>query len=82
MVLFVKMFLWFFGFFVFIYMGVEMLKNIREVMNVRSGKGKLVFYKIFGVGFFIFFFNLLSILFWFGIYGSIFVKIVEFFDVN
>ncbi|MCU9590824.1 LysE family translocator [Bacillus velezensis] len=79
---FVKTFLWLFGFFVLTYTGVETLKNIREAMNVRSGKGKPAFYKTFGAGFFISLSNPLSILFWLGIYGSILAKTAESFDAN
>ncbi|WP_186365633.1 LysE family transporter, partial [Bacillus velezensis] len=36
----VKRFLWVLGFFVVRYRGVERVKNMREGMNVRRGKGK------------------------------------------
>ncbi|KXZ20075.1 amino acid transporter [Bacillus nakamurai] len=78
----VKTFLWLFGFFVLTYTGIETLKNIREAMNVRSGRGKPAFYKTFGSGFFISLSNPLSILFWLGIYGSILAKTAESFNAN
>ncbi len=68
---YVKAFLWLFGFMVLLYTGFESIKDAGKITSRQMRGGSTPLYKSFLSGFFMSFFNPLSILFWLGIYGSI-----------
>ncbi|RSL34072.1 amino acid transporter [Salibacterium salarium] len=70
----VKTFLWLFGFFVLVYIGVESIKGATNAITVRSQRSRQPLSKSFLSGFFLSLCNPLTILFWLGIYGSIVAK--------
>lgn len=74
---FLKTFLWLFGFFVLTYTGIESLVKAKEVSLMRGAGEKGSYRKSFLSGLVISLSNPLSIMFWLGIYGSIFAKTVE-----
>ncbi|MCD4838935.1 LysE family translocator [Neobacillus sedimentimangrovi] len=70
---FMQIFLWLFGFFVLLYIGMETIKNAGKVhLNHTRGRDPLT--KSFFTGFFMSISNPLTILFWLGIYGSVLAK--------
>jgi L-lysine exporter family protein LysE/ArgO len=73
---FVKAFLWTFGFFVLVYTGIESVVGAIRLDN-KSRQSHDSYYKTFMSGFFMALSNPISILFWLGIYGSIFAKIAS-----
>lgn len=66
----VKMFLWFFGFFVLVYTGIESLMAAKK-HTFTTSRVNLRYSKSYFSGFFMSLLNPLSILFWIGIYGAI-----------
>lgn len=71
---FIKAFLWFFGFFLLVHIGVESIKDAGKIAAAYTrGYGESLF-KSFVSGFLMSLFNPLSILFWLGIYGSVLAK--------
>ncbi|SFP45935.1 LysE family transporter [Salibacterium halotolerans] len=70
----VKTFLWLFGFFILVYIGVESLKGESGAITVTSRRSSPPLIRSFGSGFFMCLCNPLSIVFWLGIYGSIVAK--------
>ncbi|MDQ0300681.1 threonine/homoserine/homoserine lactone efflux protein [Salibacterium salarium] len=70
----VKTFLWLFGFFVLVYIGIESVKGAANTITVRSQRKEQPIMKSFLSGFFMSLCNPLTILFWLGIYGSIVAK--------
>ncbi|SES92089.1 LysE family transporter [Paenibacillus sp. NFR01] len=71
---FIKAFLWFFGFFLLVYTGIESIKTAGKITTASTrGYGESHF-KSFWSGFLMSLFNPLSILFWLGIYGSVLAK--------
>ncbi|RSL30579.1 amino acid transporter [Salibacterium salarium] len=73
----VKTFLWLFGFFVLVYIGIESVKGAANTITVRSQRKEQPMIKSFLSGFFMSLCNPLTILFWLGIYGSIVAKTAD-----
>lgn len=74
---FMKTFLFFFGFFVLMYTGIESLLTAKNVdINIRN-QWETPLVKSFISGFLMSLLNPLTILFWLGIYGSILAKTSE-----
>lgn len=71
---FIKAFLWFFGFFVLVYTGVESIINAGQISDADMRGSEDSLFKSYMSGFLMSLFNPLSILFWLGIYGSILAK--------
>ncbi|MGF7049881.1 threonine/homoserine/homoserine lactone efflux protein [Paenibacillus sp. DS2015] len=80
---FIKAFLWLFGFFVLVYIGIESIKDagaISSSVEMRGSDASLG--RTFISGFLLAILNPLSILFWLGIYGSILAKAVNEFPMQ
>ncbi|OAB25520.1 amino acid transporter [Paenibacillus macquariensis subsp. defensor] len=73
---FMKTFLWTFGSFVLLYIGIETLKNINATPEI-SARGTQSGMNSFRSGFLMALMNPLNILFWLGIYGSILANSVQ-----
>lgn len=71
---FMQAFLWSFGSFVLIYTGIEGMYHARKADIYDQRQEEVTSMKSFLSGFLISISNPLTILFWFGIYGSILVK--------
>lgn len=69
----IKLFLWSFGAFVLIYTGIESVKNANQI-SISNTRNDDSIIKSFFSGFFMSLSNPLTILFWFGIFGSILAK--------
>ncbi|AWB47046.1 amino acid transporter [Paenibacillus sp. CAA11] len=67
---FMKSFLWSFGFFILIYIGVESLWSARKI-TLKETRSSEPLSKSFFAGLFMSLSNPMSILFWLGIYGSV-----------
>ncbi|USB32663.1 LysE family transporter [Paenibacillus sp. YPG26] len=67
---FVKSFLWLFGFFVLVYIGIESLLTAQKI-TLQETRSAESLSRSFAAGFFMSLSNPISILFWLGIYGSI-----------
>lgn len=67
---FMKSFLWLFGFFVLLYIGIESLISAQKIA-LQENRSAESLSKSFVAGFFMSLSNPVSILFWLGIYGSL-----------
>ncbi|WP_068620254.1 LysE family transporter [Paenibacillus tuaregi] len=67
---FMKSFLWLFGFFVLLYIGIESLITAQKI-TLQENRSAESLSKSFVAGFFMSLSNPVSILFWLGIYGSL-----------
>lgn len=75
----IKAFLWFFGFFVLIYTGIESLLGAGKIVSSRRNGDESPF-KSFFSGFLMSISNPLTILFWLGIYGSVLAETATKYD--
>lgn len=78
---FVKAFLWLFGFFVLVYTGIESIISSAQINTGMRG-GEPSYTKTFMTGFLMALSNPLTILFWLGIYGSIFANTASSYSTN
>ncbi|WP_062047032.1 LysE family transporter [Bacillus sp. JCM 19034] len=73
---YVQLFLWIFGFFLLVYLGIESITSAGKVIEHKRSSAQESKIKSFFAGFFMSLFNPLSILFWLGIFGSILAKTI------
>lgn len=73
---YVQLFLWIFGFFLLVYLGIESISSAGKIMEQKRSTFHESKIKSFFAGFFMSLFNPLSILFWLGIFGSILAKTI------
>ncbi|MCK0473110.1 LysE family transporter [Halalkalibacter sp. APA_J-10(15)] len=73
---YVQLFLWVFGFFLLIYLGMESINSAGRMKTETRTLYRESKLKSFSTGFFMSLFNPLSILFWLGIFGSIIAKTI------
>ncbi|GLO67889.1 amino acid transporter [Oceanobacillus sp. E9] len=74
---FVKTFLWVFGCFILLYIGIESLTKAKSTLSNTSNVESTSKFNSFGTGFIIAISNPISIIFWLGIYGSVLAKTTE-----